>query len=419
MPLRILHALSTLNPAAGGPVEGVHQLTRRNVLLGHHIEFLTLDAPGEPWLKRILVPVHAVGPTTLGIYGYSPRYVSWLRVHAHNFDCVIVNGIWNFNGYGTWLALRNTDIPYFVFTHGMLDPWFKHRYPFKHLKKLLYWPWGGYPMLRDAHAVFFTCEEERVLARESFWLYDCHEFVLRYGTDGLPWPADNHPKDAFLAAHPSLRGKRLFTFLGRVHPKKGPDLLIKAVATLIERKIWDARTMCVVMAGPVSGAYAATLRRLIKKLGLEEIVYWTDMLLGQQKWGVLQASEVMALPSHQENFGLVVAESLSTGTPVLLGKGVNIWRDIVEDGAGFAGDDTVAGCVEMLTRWITLSADKQDAMRLRARSCYEARYMAESAANTFVAALYLLLSVHKGQRWKTNPKRSDGDGRLPEGSLPD
>ena len=404
MALRILHAISTLNPTGGGPVEGLHQLTKQNTLLGHHVEFLTLDAPDSLWLKNCPVPVHAVGPHSLGIYGFTPRYIPWLRANAHRYDCVVVNGIWNFNGYGTWLALRDTNTPYFVFTHGMLDPWFKRQYPLKHLKKLLYWWWGCYPMLRDAHAVFFTCEEERVLARESFWLYDCHEFVLRYGTAGLPWPADDGPKEAFLAAHPSLRGKRLFTFLGRVHPKKGPDLLIKAVAALVKHGIWNRDTMRVVMAGPVSGAYAATLRRLIEKLGVQDVFHWTGMLLGPQKWGVLQASEVMVLPSHQENFGLVVAEALSTGTPVLLGKGVNIWRDIIDDGAGFAAADTAKGCGKMLTQWIELSADAQASMRYKARACYEARYTAESAANTFVSALYLLLSVNKASRGQADEK---------------
>ncbi len=402
MPLRILHSLNTLNPASGGPVEGVHQLTKRNVLLGHVVELVTLDDPNASWLKNIPIKVHALGPTKLGIYGFSPRYVQWLREHAHNYDCVIINGIWNFNSYGTWLGLRKTNVPYFVFTHGMLDPWFKHRYPLKHLKKLLYWPWAGYPVLRDAHAVFFTCEQERVLARESFWLYDCHEFVLRYGTEGLPWPPKNGPKEQFLSAHPSLRSKRLFTFLGRVHPKKGPDLLIKAVASLVVRGIWDRNTMRVVIAGPVSGAYAATLRALIEKLEVQDVFYWTDILLGSQKWGVLQASEVMVLPSHQENFGLVVAEALSTGTPVLLAKGVNIWRDIVDDYAGLADEDTAKGCERILKQWIELRPDEQAAMGLRARACYETRYTAESAANTFVAALYLLISVHKSQRWQSS-----------------
>jgi hypothetical protein len=77
-------------------------------------------------------------------------------------------------------------VPYFVFLHGELDPWFKSVHPLRHLRRWLDWAWTGYPLLRDAHAVFFTGEEERRRARESFWLYDCHEFVLRYGVAGVP-----------------------------------------------------------------------------------------------------------------------------------------------------------------------------------------------------------------------------------------
>ena len=57
--------------------------------------------------------------------------------HPH-YDAVIVEGLWQFHGYATWKALRGGPVPYFVFTHGMLDPWFKRKYPFKHLKKWLY-----------------------------------------------------------------------------------------------------------------------------------------------------------------------------------------------------------------------------------------------------------------------------------------
>ena len=64
----------------------------------------------------------------------------------------------------------------------MLDPWFNRTYPLKHLKKLLYWPWAEYRVLRDAKAVLFTSEEERRLARKSFAPYRCNEVVVNYGT---------------------------------------------------------------------------------------------------------------------------------------------------------------------------------------------------------------------------------------------
>jgi hypothetical protein len=128
-----------------------------------------LDVPSDPWVQASKFKVHALGPAVLG-YGFSSRLVPWLRAHAHEYDAVIVNGLWEYIGFATWRALAGGSTPYFVFTHGMLDPWFKHTYPLKHLKKWLYWPWGEYRVLRDACRVIFTCEDERLLARESFWL---------------------------------------------------------------------------------------------------------------------------------------------------------------------------------------------------------------------------------------------------------
>ena len=111
MALRILHVLRSLDPRNGGPVEGVRQLTRRNLLIGHQVELLTLDGPHEPWLARAEVPVHAVGPAWKS-YGYTPRLVPWLLENAARYDCVIVNGIWDYNAFT--IALRGWEAKDFV-----------------------------------------------------------------------------------------------------------------------------------------------------------------------------------------------------------------------------------------------------------------------------------------------------------------
>jgi len=394
MGLKILHAIVTVDPSFGGPIEGVRQLTAVNCRYGHRVELLTLDAPDAPCVKNFTtVPVHAMGPA-ITRYGYSIKYVEWLRANATNYDVVIVNGVWGFNAWGTWLALRKTGIPYAVFTHGMLDPWFKHRYPLKHLKKWLYWPWGLYPVLRDADAVFFTCERERLLARESFWLYDCNEVVIRYGTSGIPNPEQDY-RSQFLADHPSLRDKRIILFFGRVDSKKGPDLLVRAVARLVKGGAWDSKVMRLVMAGPADSVYAGMLRRLAKQEGIEDAVYWTGMLTGDQKWGVLQASDVFALPSHQENFGIAVAEALSANVPVLLAHGVNISPEIAVDGAGLVDEDTVAGTYRLIRKWLKLSAEERAEMRKQARRTFLARYIAEAGGKDMLQSIYLMLAARK------------------------
>lgn len=384
--MRILHAINSMNPADGGPVEGVNQLSRINRHHGHQVEVLCVDAPDSPWLKKLDLTVHAVGPGRFKKYGYCPAFAHWLIRNGRNYDCVVVNGIWGFNAFGTWLALRGTEVPYVVFTHGMLDPWFKRRYPLKHLKKWLYWPWGLYPVLRDAAAVIFTCEMERKLARGSFWLYKCREIVINYGTAGVPNP-ENDYRPAFFAAHPQLAGKRMFLFLGRVHTKKGPDLLIKALGTLRRAGEWDPESMRLVMAGPADSEYAAQLKALVKHEALEDSVYWTGMILGDQKWGVLQASEVFVLPSHQENFGIAVVEALSCGTPVLIAHPVNISPEIEKDGAGLVDEDTLAGCLRMLRKWFALPPKAKENMRQQAAATFRQRYTSEVAAGDLIAAL--------------------------------
>jgi len=393
MGLRLLHAIASMNPSHGGPVEGVRQLSAVNHMYGHTIEVVCFDRPDDPWVLNSPQKVHALGPARGG-YGFLPRYVQWLREHAAEYDMVIINGIWGFNAFGAWLALRNSTVPYGVFTHGMLDPWFRYRYPIKHIKKWLYWPWGLYPVLRDADAVFFTCEREAILARESFWLYDCNEIVIRYGTAGIP-DFDHDYRSEFFAQHPSLEGKRNFLFFGRVHPKKGPDLMLKAIGRLKKEGFWDERTMRAVMAGPADGGYANSLREIASRADIEESVYWTGMLSGNQKWGVLQMAEAFVLPSHQENFGIAVAEALSAGTPVLTTHGVNISAEIAVDGAGLVDEDTVEGTCRLFRKWLSIAGSEGAAMRAQARKTFLTRYTADVGAKDLMRSVYLILGSRK------------------------
>ena len=135
------------------------------------------------WLgsRHVLCRSIPLGPPHFG-YAYNSRLVPWLRAHHGDYDAAVVNGIWQYHSFAAWRALRQSNTPYVIFTHGMLDPWFKRQYPLKHLKKWMYWPWAEYRVLRDARAVLFTCESERLLARGSFWLYRCQEQVVSYGT---------------------------------------------------------------------------------------------------------------------------------------------------------------------------------------------------------------------------------------------
>lgn len=230
--MKILHLLASVDPRAGGPVEGVRRSGMAMREAGHEIEVATCDAPSDAYLAAFPFPVHVFGPTK-GRYSFSERLAPWLTANAKRFDAVIVHGLWQYHGFAAWKALHKSEVPYYVYVHGMLDPWFKEAYPLKHLKKWLYWPWAEYRVLRDARAVIFTTEEERTRARQSFWLYRAHERIVPFGTT-VPQLEAAPLRETFLKSIPSLRGKRIVLFLGRVHAKKGCDLLIEAFAQVLQ-----------------------------------------------------------------------------------------------------------------------------------------------------------------------------------------
>jgi glycosyltransferase involved in cell wall biosynthesis len=379
--MKILHIISSVNPAGGGPIEGVKQLGTTLVASGHRVEIASLDSPEMPWVGECPLPVHPLGPPHLG-YAYSHRLIPWLRAHHHEYDAAVVNGIWQYHSFAAWRALHGSNTPYVIFTHGMLDPWFKREYPLKHLKKWMYWPWAEYRVLRDAQAVLFTCESERILARDSFWLYRCHEKVVSYGT-AKPKGDPSSELAQFLGRYPQLRGRKLALFMGRIHPKKGCNLLIESFA-----KVFTARPdWSLVMAGPDQVGWQEQLSRRAVDLGVADRITWTGMISGSLKWGALRAAEIFVLPSHQENFGIVVAEALAAGVPALISTQVNIWREIESDGAGLSAEDTLPATCEMLETYLQMPAGKKQAMRRAARICFEQRFEIQRAAHTLHAVL--------------------------------
>lgn len=382
--MKLLHILPSLDPEGGGPMEGVLRSGQACESMGHQVEVLTLDDAQAPFLRNYPLPLHAIGPSRGG-YRYNERLVPWLREHGANYDAIVVNGLWQYHSFGAWRALRHLPVPYVVYPHGMLDPWFKQAHPLKHLKKWLYWPWAEYRLLRDAAAVLFTTEEERRLAPQSFWLYRARPEVVGFGATTPP--ADSPElRRAFAGSCPETAGKRVLLYLSRLHEKKGCDLLLEAYA----RCARDDPSLHLVMAGPDHTGLRPKLEAQARSLGVAERISWPGMLTGDAKWGAFYASAAYVLPSHQENFGIAVAEALGCGLPVLISNKVNIWREIQDDGAGIVDEDTTEGTERSLRRWLSLNANEIDALSQRARACFQRHFTADAMASGLMSVLLRL-----------------------------
>jgi glycosyltransferase involved in cell wall biosynthesis len=382
--MRILHLIRSVDPSHGGPIEGVKNLGAANARAGHVVEVATLDSCDASFVAKFPMPLHCFGPS-FGKYGFTPRLVPWLRQHRNDFDAVVVNGLWQFNAYGAYLALHGTNTPYYIYPHGMLDPWFQRAYPLKHLKKAIYWRLIQHRIITAARALFFTCEEERILARKGFYPYRCREMVVNYGTS-IP-KLTSGQRDLFFEQFPETRDKRCLLFVGRIHEKKGCDLLIRAFQSALREARQETADWHLIIAGPDQSGLAKNLKTLASELGVAGRITWTGMLSGDLKWGAFQAAEAFVLPSHQENFGIAVVEALGCGLPVLISNQVNIWREILSDGAGLVDRDDQDGVNNLLMGWLKLTDAKRECMRAATKASFNSRFEIHQAARSMVEAI--------------------------------
>lgn len=390
--MRILRVIASVDPATGGPVAGLRAITPALARLGHTSDFLTVDDPMAGYLQSFVGPVHALGPAKGG-YSYAPRFRRWLEKNARQYDAIVVHGLWQYLGRTVRAVTAAGGPPYFVFPHGMLDPTLRETYPMKHVKKWLYWISVERRVIRDARAVFFTCEEERRLARTTFPFYQASERVVAYGTaapDGDPADWQNAWRKRF----PALTDRRYFLFLGRLHSKKGVDLLLRAYGRVTRERAaaQNGPTPDLVLAGPcLDPRYLAELHALAKAQGVADQVHWTGMLTGDAKWGALRNAEAFVLPSRQENFGIAVVEALASSTPVLLSDRVNIWREILADNAALVEPANEEGTARLFHRWLLLDPAARTRMSAAAKVCFEQRFEVAHAAQNLSEQLSSLI----------------------------
>jgi glycosyltransferase involved in cell wall biosynthesis len=387
--LRILQIIASLDLTGGGPPDAANRLGQIWAAQDHEVCVVTLDHPDAAYLRGL--PYQAIGLGQLGKpggtdlsklwvrFGYSPLLVPWLRANAANYDIVLVHALWNYSTTAARIALTGSGVRHFVFPHGSLSPWFKQVYPIKSLIKKLIWKVNEGRLVNGATAVLFTTRTERDEARLAFSPYRANAEVAGFGSAEPPSDLARQI-EAFHSTVPQVDGRRFILFVGRLHTVKGCDLLIRAFAKVASGN----PDLDLVMMGPDPDGLLEHLKALSAELGIADRVFFPGMIDGAAKWGAYRTGEVFALTSHTENFGVVVAEALSCGLPVLITDKVNIWQEVAGDGAGLVESDTQDGADRLLTRYFGMSDDQTTAMRAAARACYERHFRIESTAQRII-----------------------------------
>jgi glycosyltransferase involved in cell wall biosynthesis len=396
--------IPSLDPSSGGTSQVIRNIIPELDKLGIQNEVVCLDDPAASFLAKDPFIVNAVGPAK-GPWGYSKKLVPWLIENLERFDVIIIHALWLYHGFGFKKAIKQykkqmvqqgspAKLPrFYVMPHGMLDPYFQQasERKIKALRNWVYWKLIESKLVNSADGLLFTCKTELLLARKSFSPYHPNlEVNVGFGVE--PPPAfETAMATAFFEKCPEVKGHSFILSLSRIHEKKGIDHLIEAYNQLLEINEKQATIdnelplPKLVIAGPgLDTLYGKKMQQLVaSSKKLQESVFFPGMLSGDSKWGAFYQSDTFILPSHQENFGIAVAEALACSKPVLISNQVNIWREIIDAGGGLVEADTTEGTRKLLESWQSLSKEDKLKMGRKAQASFISDFSIVPVAKRF------------------------------------
>lgn len=359
--IRLLLTVESLATDNGGPSRSVTRLATALARQGAEITVAFRD-DGRPQLvpdtsEFLLAPFRARSAMRALPYAAHLRRV--MQARCINLVCDF--GLWLPENIASHASARSLRLPWLCSPRGLLEPWSRAH---KSWKKTLAWGLYQRRILQRAQALVVTSREEgdnaaAVLPEVSRWL-------VPNGVELPPWPPA-WPRAAMRQA----------VLMSRLHPKKRADLLIQAWARL-KPKGWK-----LVIAGPGPEDYRRELRTLIASAGAQVQIELRDAVEGAEKSRLLFESELFVLPTMSENFGLVIAEALAHGLPVITTTGTP-WTQLVERDCGWLIEPEAAALTACLDRAVALPAQALTQMGARGREL-ASEYSWDASARAFLA----------------------------------
>lgn len=386
--LKVLHVIPSISRRRGGPSVAALEMVAALRADGVDARILTTnddgpdlldDLPIGTWTEWDGVPVLAfrrwsppIGPVRE--FAFSPGLNRWLAGHLDEFPLLHVHALFSWPSTSAMAQARRAGVPYVISTIGQLCRWSLRRHP---RRKRLLLSLVERRNLEAAAGLHCTTDAERDEAAD-----------LGLGTPAFVVPLGVQLPDAALlplAQRPQGEGCR-FLFLSRLHPKKQLEVLLDALALLIQQQ--PGRAWSLQIAGDGDPAYVASLQRQAKRLQIDHHLHWLGFIEGESKWRTLAAADWFVLPSASENFGIAAIEALAAGTPVILSPDVAVADQISRAGAGWLCAAEPAALAETLAAALR-GPDPQlrCAARNLARQAYSWPAIAAQLRSTYTSVL--------------------------------
>lgn len=337
--MKILFIVPYYKPAYiyGGPIVVTSLLAENLISLGHDVTIYSSTANGESELdvkpnSEMLVDgvkVRYFSRVTKDNTNVSPQLWKHLYQTINDFDVVHIHTWWNFLVLGAALICKSKKIKPVISPHGMLSDYIiykRHPLAKKWLHKLV-----GRTLLKNS------------------WLHVSTQMEWAESKKIIPeWQGAIIPNLIRLSDTEFNRvsGPEFnIGFLSRVDPKKGLDVLIRALSYVtVPYKLF--------IAGTGDCSYIQSLKILSEECGNNDKILWVGWKNGQEKFDFLAQMDLFALISHSENFAVVVLESLSVGTPVLISNNVGLYEYVQEKDFGWVTDMTVENIADQINKLI-------------------------------------------------------------------
>jgi glycosyltransferase involved in cell wall biosynthesis len=410
----------------------VTRLASEQASMGHEVTLACLDYPHlGPQVAAPSVRLVSVEGNVFAVRGrgWCPEFRRVLMKEAAKADIVHNHGLWMWpNAYAREAAVA-AGKPLIISPRGMLEAWSLNR---SRLRKAVAWRLFEKKNLQSAAMFHATAESEAESIRqvilpllEGGKVRKCEcEVPIVVAPNGvdLPGLARRPGREVLELQFPELKGRRWVVFMSRLHPKKGVDVLLRAwarqnveqgktkgvsVRQCFGRAVQDGRQegerrqqtetlphrntetprrgAVLVLAGSDLIGYRREVEKMVKELGLEDSVVITGEVLGKEKDCLLANADLFVLPSYSENFGIVVAEAMSWGRPVIASTGTP-WKEVADVGAGWWVKPEEGALVKAMQEALGKRPEELQAMGAKGRTLVAERYTWAAPAVELVAA---------------------------------